>query len=77
MAKTFCDVVHVEKGKEGEKPKFTNCGFIMTDHESGKSYLKLNFIPIGSTGWFSIFDKKKKEAETQTQQGSYDGADPF
>ena len=55
----FKDVVHgIEYGEEGNK-KWTKCGVLMIDDD--RMSIKLDYIPVDSNGWFSVFDQRKKE----------------
>lgn len=59
-------VMHAEKyTSDGqEKTRWTQCGVVMSNRNGGFA-LKMEVVPINSTGWFNLFvpdDKKKEEA---------------
>ena len=63
MAKKF-DVVHGEKYTAGgeEKTKWTRCGVVF-ESDKGLS-LKLDYIPVSSNGWFSLFEPKDRSQQS-------------
>ena len=55
------------KDKEGnEKSKWLKCGVVL---QTDKGFsLKLEAIPIGSDGWFSLREPQKKESSQSAQR---------
>lgn len=43
-----------------EKKRWVKCGIVMTT-KSGGLALKLETMPVGSDGWFSLFEPKPKD----------------
>ena len=64
MSKVF-DIVHVQSVEGKDKPFYTNHGILLVK-DDGKKSIKLNSVPVGEwNGWFSVFEKKKKEIEEE------------
>ena len=50
-----------------EKTRWVKCGVVMTTKNGGFA-LKLETIPVGSDGWFSLFEPKPKDGQQPEQQ---------
>lgn len=46
-----------------EKRRWLKCGIVMNTKTGGLA-LKLEAIPVGSDGWFSLFEPKAKDEQT-------------
>lgn len=58
MSKLY-DVVYPIETKEGQKPKWVNCGAVIQTQKGPR--LKLDVVPLNCTGWFSLFEPRAKE----------------
>jgi len=52
-----------------EKRRWMKCGIVMTTKTGGLA-LKLEAVPVGSDGWFSLFEPKAKDEQPRQKKQS-------
>ena len=52
-----------------EKRRWMKCGIVMNTKTGGLA-LKLEAVPVGSDGWFSLFEPKAKDEQPRQRQAS-------
>lgn len=82
------DVVYGERYEQNgeEKTRWTKCGVVL-DTKRGGLALKLEMVPIGCSGWFSLMEPKPRGERTDSQRsqdaqrpaggGDFDDSIPF
>lgn len=64
MSKKF-DVAYAQPTKEGQKPRWINCGAIF---ETEKGFrLKLDVVPVNCNGWFALFEPRARDEQPRQQ----------
>lgn len=58
MSKKY-DIVYAQPTKEGEKPRWINCGAVFETQKGPR--IKLDSIPVGFNGWFALFEPRQQQ----------------
>jgi len=62
MSKKYDIAYPIPSAKEGEKPRWINCGAVFETAKGPR--IKLDCIPVGFNGWLSLFEPKQKETKS-------------
>lgn len=62
MSKKKYDAVYVvQPTREGDKPRYINCGAVFATEKGFR--LKLDSIPVGFNGWLAFYEPKPKDEQ--------------